>query len=137
MSSIVTGNQTYFGINVEVEMVKTFLNGLCYKLQFFEYFENRNNLMMIISSSVENLKSVQILVAANNTWQGIIGNTWPYNEEPLFVFGQFSNKYLGTFFVDLKEDVWMQQKGRTDFDECINGQYKCSSIFDSSPNKNQ
>ena len=110
-------------------------------MKFSDYFEHTEHLGLMISSSLSNgmdkLKRVQILVAAENTWQGIIGNTWPYSEEPLLITGQFSTKFTESIVVDLNENLWKRLEGKTDFEECLTPQYKCASIFDPRPNKTQ
>ena len=79
------GTHKYFGKEIEIASIQSATNGLCYKLKFSDplpYYPTP--LQLIISSSltqgVDKLEKVHILVASNNTWQGIVGNRWPYSK---------------------------------------------------------
>ena len=139
------GTHKYFGKEIEVASIQSATNGLCYKLKFSDPLPYYSiPLQLIISSSltqgVDKLEKVHILVASNNTWQGIVGNRWPYSKNaPLSVDGTFSTEFMSIFKVDLEENVWKSREGNSNFDECMNDRYlkDCASIFDPRPNKYQ
>ena len=139
------GTHKYFGKEIEVASIQSATNGLCYKLKFSDPLPYYTiPLQLIISSSltqgVDKLEKVHILVASNNTWQGIVGNRWPYSKKaPLSIKGTFSSEVISSFIVDLEENIWKSRNGSSDFDRCLNDRYlkDCASIFDPRPNTNQ
>ena len=83
------GTHEYFGQKVEVLPVRTMMNGLCYKLEFLFplSYETLKYVAMVMTSSnqlqdIDKLKKINLLIAANNTWQGIIHKNWPYSKKP-------------------------------------------------------
>ena len=95
-----------------------------------------HGLHLIISSStkgMDKLEKVRMLVASNNTWQGIVGDRWPYSKNaPLSIDGIFSTEIMSIFMVDLEENVWKSRVGNSNFDACMMDTYlkDCASIFD-------
>ena len=131
------------GGRVELMPIRTYLKGLCYKLKFLKP-KSFDMLSFFISSSISNgtdkLEKVNVLIGTNNTWQGIIGNAWPYNKDPLQVSGHLSTKSITTQQIFLKENIYISRIGEIDFDKCMN-EYQdsqtCTSIFDPRQNTNQ
>ena len=137
------GNNDFFNrkIKVTVTPVRTMMNGLCYKFKLPNSFPRWNgNLQLFVSSSissgVDKLEKLYFYIASDNTWQGVIMNSWPYSKTPLFVSGVFSTETVSSIWVELDENVWKYREGISDFDECMDRQSKqCISIFDPSPNR--
>ena len=79
------------------------------------------------------------MIAADNTWQGIIEQTWPYGNIPNVISRKFVPKSLIQISVKIDENVYKRRNGMVDFDECFNEQpsSQCVSIFDPRPNRNQ
>ena len=69
----------YFGNSgtIEIIPIRTTTQGLCYKLTPSEpgYMN-----IFVSSSSIDKLEKINLMIAANNTWQGIVGNKWPYSK---------------------------------------------------------
>ena len=87
---------------------------------------------LIISQGKDKLKRVQVLIAANDTWQGIIFNSWPYSKTPPFIKGTFDKNTFRVVFIDFEENVWNYRDGVFDFNKCIQtfNESKCIPIFD-------
>ena len=130
------------GGRVELMPIRTYLQGLCYKLKFLKP-KSFDFLSFFISSSISNgtdkLEKVNVMIGTNNTWQGIIGNAWPYNKNPLQVTGRFSTEIISTQSIDLKENLYLNRVGEINFDNCMNkhNTQTCASIFDPRSNLNQ
>ena len=125
----------------EVVPVRTIANGLCYKFSMSNPFPFHNTLQMVISSSnvkTDKLNKVNLFIASENTWQGTIGNGWPYSKIPFLASGAFSTEIVNVINVDLEENIWNYRDGKYNFDDCMNSLHmnKCVSIFDSRPLKN-
>ena len=71
----------YFGNNgtIEIIPVRT-TQGLCYKLTPSEPPGYMNIFIGSSSQSKDKLEKINLMIAANNTWQGIVGNKWPYSK---------------------------------------------------------
>ena len=76
-------------IRIEVIPVRTIYRGLCYKLKLSNPLPlssitlNPDYFMFHITSfiqGIDSLKHIDLMIAANNTWQGIVGNNWPYSQ---------------------------------------------------------
>ena len=74
---------------IELIPVRTIYRGLCYKLKLSkplllnsvtldpDYF------IFFVSSfvkGIDELEHVDLMIAANNTWQGVVGDIWPYSK---------------------------------------------------------
>ena len=141
------GVHDYSGKRVELVPIRTYLQGLCYKLKFLDPkpFDPANSLQFIISSNIskgmDKLEKVSVTIASSNTWQGIIGNAWPYNKDHLQIIGRLSTEVISFQLADLKENMYVNRVGEIDFDKCMNEHYTlaesqiCASIFD--PRSNQ
>ena len=72
------------------------------------------------------------MIAATDTWQGIVGNRWPYSKRPPIISGSFSDAILNSNSIDIEENVFKYLEGKGDFDECMMDFQlpNCTSIFD-------
>ena len=64
---------------IEIIPIRTTAQGLCYKLTLSGPME----MNIFIGSSIQSkdkLEKIHLMIAANNTWQGIVGNKWPYSK---------------------------------------------------------
>ena len=73
----------YFGTHGRLEIipVRTTTQGLCYKLTLSNI--HMNELVFFIGSSIQGLdklEKINLMIATNDTWQGIVGNKWPYTK---------------------------------------------------------
>ena len=79
--SYVENNTT---IRIEVIPIRTIFHGLCYKIKLSNPLPlNPEYLTFYVDSSiqgVDKLDKIDLMIAANNTWQGIVGSSWPYNK---------------------------------------------------------
>ena len=134
------GRQEYLGGLLDVETINTMYNGLCFKMNFSNPLPTsfQNAFTLIISSKDQDLKKIQLTIAADNTWQGIIEQTWPYNNIPIVISKTFSPGYLIQTSVKIHENLYKNRNGIVDFDECFNDRLtpQCLSIFDLRPNHN-
>ena len=79
------------------------------------------------------------MIASTDTWQGIVGNKWPYSKVPPIISGSFFDAILNSNTIDIEENVFKYLEGKEDFGECMANTLtpKCTSIFDPEPKKNQ
>ena len=126
---------------VDIQMIKTMFNGLCYKLNFSMPLPTSFNTagMIFVSNQNQELKKIKLMIAAENTWQGIIEQTWPYGNIPHIIGRSFSDNKFIQMSVKIDENLHKNRHGKTDFDECFEAQPSslCLSIFDPRPNNNQ
>ena len=134
MITLGPGNYDYFPNNkIEVSHVRTVKNGLCYKLDMENPFPY---IQIMVNSNLEGmdrLTKVNLMVAAKNTWQGIILNDWPYNQVPLKIGTELVPRYANIYDVKLKEELWKNLEGHNEFDDCMNNfefEQGCISMFD-------
>ena len=71
----------YFGKNgtIEIIPIRTTTQGLCYKLTISDP-EYMNIFIGSSNHSIDKLEKINLMIAANNTWQGIVGYNWPYSK---------------------------------------------------------
>ena len=72
----------YFGNNgtIEIIPIRT-TQGLCYKLLYVTSEPGYMNIFIGSSiQSIDKLEKINLMIATNNTWQGIVGNNWPYSQ---------------------------------------------------------
>ena len=72
----------YFNNNgiIETIPIRTKTRGLCYKLKLSN---PSNYFQLFIGSSIQSLDKLEkmyLMIAAENTWQGIVGGRWPYSK---------------------------------------------------------
>ena len=60
------------------------VRGLCYKMTASKPMPlNPDNFLFFVSNfnqSEDKLEKINLMIAANDTWQGIIGDYWPYSK---------------------------------------------------------
>ena len=135
------GVHDYFSTNkINVSYIHTVKNGLCYKLEL----ENPVPFFQVIVESslqeTDKLTKVNLIVAAKNTWQGIILNDWPYNQVPLKIGKHMVSRYANIYDVKLKEELWRNLEGHDEFDDCMNNfdvEEGCISMFEPQRNQNE
>ena len=72
----------YFNKNVTIETIpiRTMIRGLCYKLKL----SNPSNYFMLFAGSsiqsLDKLEKMNLMIATENTWQGLVGDRWPYSK---------------------------------------------------------
>ena len=130
---------------IKLTPVRTIYHGLCYKIQFSNSFPDFPEALTLIvlenTSGRDELKKINMLIASNNTWQGIIINNWPYNKAPPLIEQKFIPNVMKMAYVHLEENVWKKRTGNENFKKCMENKVdnKCVSIFDITSNeaKNQ
>ena len=136
------GSYDYFPNNkVDVSYVRTIKNGLCYKLEL----ESPVSFIQIIVSSsnlqgIDKLTKVNMMIAAKNTWQGIILNDWPYNQVPLKIVKDMVPGFSSIYNIKLKEESWKNLEGHDEFDNCImelDFEQGCISMFEPQTHQNE
>ena len=130
----------YYGTNRQIETIpiRTKTQGLCYKLKISNlgsYFS------VFIGSSIQGLdqlEKINLMIAATDTWQGIVGSRWPYSKVPPIISGSFSDTILNSNTIDIEENVFKYLEGKGDFGECMMDfqRNNCKSIFDPGPKNN-
>ena len=135
------GVHDYFGINkINVSYVRTVKNGLCYKLELENPFPF---IQIMVNSNLEGmdrLTKVNLMVAAKNSWQGIILNDWPYSQVPLKIDKELVSRYSNIYDIKLKEDLWKNLEGKDHIDECmeaLNFEQGCISMFEPQTHRNR
>ena len=140
-------NKIGFGtknFQIDVVSIRTML-GLCYKLNFSKSsipigsdkgLLNRDFGLMMKSynEGVDKLTKIKLMIAAENTWQGIIYNKWFYSTTPPIINADFIPGLSKYYFIDLEEHIWNYKTGNTSFNSCVTKNAKeknCLSIFDS------
>ena len=86
------------------------------------------------------LTKVNLIVAAKNTWQGIILNDWPYNQVPLKIGKEMVSGYSNMYDIKLKEELWKNLEGFNEFDDCMNeldSVQGCISMFEPQTQQNE
>ena len=135
------GKNDIFGKEVYLEEVRTFHSGLCYKLEL-----SSKDMIPVIrgvetsftfqiqckKNETDRLSKVSLMLAANNTWQGISFGNWPYSENPPTIYGNLKENMIEITNIKLEENVWNYQNGQDGFRECLQMENKlgCVSIFD-------
>ena len=111
---------------------------ICYKVESMSKFNHDTAMMFIIHYPTRNLsddklESINLYVAANNTWQGAIYGTWPNTKNPLKVVGKISKESHNVYYVPIEVTEISHLKGNGNYSECIDqndsiGQ-SCKSMF--------
>ena len=68
-------------IRIEVIPVRTIFQGLCYKLKLSKSLPlNPDYFIIFVTSSIQDgdkLEKIDLMIAADDTWQGIVSDNWP------------------------------------------------------------
>ena len=132
------GANEYFGNQIDAVQVITIAKGLCYKLEFLEKSiptDRDSSFIFIMKSSlqgVDKLKSFNLMIASNNTWQGLVYSTWPYEKTPPVVTKDLVFGKTGQAQISLKEHRWNYRNGTKNFNLCMcrSEENHCKPIFD-------
>ena len=137
------GANEYSGSQIDAAQVVTIGKGLCYKLEFLEKSVPTNvdeSFTFIMASSlqgVDKLKSFHLMIASNNTWQGLVYASWPNDKIPPVVT---KDVVLGNSVkqIFLTENLWNYRNGEENFNLCMSRSEEnhCKSIFDIKTFKN-
>ena len=125
---------------IDVSHVRTIKNGLCYKLELENPVSFFQVIVMSSLQETNKLTKVNLIVAAKNTWQGIILNNWPYNQVPLKIGKEMVSGYANIYDIQLKEELWKNLAGYDDFDDCMNkldSMQGCISMFEPQTHHNE
>ena len=143
------GKNTYFGNEIDVVSVRT-TGGLCYKLSLpkslgqpslvpsgMDALTYGMGLGFLMTSSIkqgiDKLSSFKLMIAAENTWQGLIYRRWPYINVPPIISADLIPGLIHYNLIDLAENDWNYiSTGETSFSGCMENNEKesCLSIFD-------
>ena len=139
--TLMAGVHDYFSTNkINVSYIHTVKNGLCYKLELENPFPF---IQLMVNSNLEGMDritKVNLMVAAKNTWQGIILNDWPYNQVPLKIGKDMVSRYANIYDVKLKEAKRKNLEGHNEFDDCMNNhdfEQGCISMFEPQTHHNE
>ena len=87
-----------------------------------------------INQKMDKLQQFDVFVAAENTWQGIVYNSWPYSQIPLKVSEKVPKPGLGRQLnFKIEENVWKHLKGVDETEDCLQELKvivaNCTSLF--------
>ena len=131
------GTYEYFGLTLETTPIRTKF-ALCYKVESKSKFSHDTSMIFTVFDeqvkiSNNKLATIELDVAAHNTWQGVINGNWPNTKNPLKVVGQFSRDSHNSHYLPIEVSEISHLKGNGNYSECIAqkeyaGQ-SCKSIF--------
>ena len=81
---------------------------------------------------MDKLSKIKLMIAEENTWQGIIMDKWPYSKIPPTITSHLKENKVMYTVVKLEENVWNYHSGFNDFESCheMKKKLNCTSIFD-------
>ena len=84
------------------------------------------------TQEIDKLSRVYLMLASDNTWQGIVFNKWPYSKAPPLIEQKFVTNAYKMAHIHLEENLWKSRNGYGDFNKCVEDKddEKCVSIFD-------
>ena len=85
-----------------------------------------------ILEGIDQLKKFEIMLASDNTWQGVIGDSWPYSDYPPMFNWNIKPGEWSMSVINIKQNVWTHLNGVDNLETCMSeNRYKgCGSIFD-------
>ena len=113
-------------------------SALCYKVQPLKFELHTVLLFNILGFakgfSVDKVNLINLYVAGNNAWQGLIYGEWPkHTKSPLKVVGEISQSSLNQYIVPLEKAEWSYLEGNDNYSECLrdkkNTGTDCKSMF--------
>ena len=133
------GNHEYFGQSIETTPIRT-TSGLCYKVESkatkFEYETSFLYTVFDIDEKInpiDKLQKINLFVVADNTWQGVIYESWANTKKPKKVIGVFNTFSFDIHYVPIEVTEWTYIKGIGNFQQCLEEQEpisdSCKSIF--------
>ena len=71
-------------------------------------------------NSVDKVNLINLYVAADNTWQGLIYGEWPkHAKRPLKIVGEISQSSINQYIVPLEIADWSYLEGNGNYSECL------------------
>ena len=133
------GKNEDFGENIiEVFQIPT-PHAMCVKVEYlYKMSSGLSNFIFVdVKISNQNINKWQRLnmfVSANNTWQGVIYQNWPYYQVPLKIIGNIPKPGMTEqLTVKIEEKVWKYRKGQDESISCFirsnETTENCTSIF--------
>ena len=85
-------------------------------------------------NSVDKVNLINLYVAGNNTWQGLIYGKWPkHAKRPLKIVGEISQSSINQYIVPLEIADWSYLEGNGNYSECLRDNEitgtDCKSMF--------
>ena len=85
-------------------------------------------------NSVDKVNLINLYVADNNTWQGLIYGVWPkHTKSPLKIVGEISESSMNQYIVQLEKAEWSYLEGNDNYSECLRDNEitgtDCKSMF--------
>ena len=123
ISTLQIGTHNYFGETINTVPIKT-TTGLCYKVQPLK-LEFNSYIMFFISgigkeNLVDKINLINLYVATNNTWQGLIYGVWPkHTKNPLKIVGEISQSSVNQYIAPLEIADWSYLEGNDNYSECL------------------
>ena len=133
------GTHEYFGQSIETTPIRTQL-ALCYKMESKTKFDHDTAFFFSVhdekrkpsNDTIDKLESINLYVADNNTWQGVIYGAWP-TKNPLRITGKIGRDSLNSYFMPIEVTERSHLKGNGKYSQCIDeNEYiglSCKSIF--------
>ena len=110
---------------------------VCIKIEYL--FKMKSTVRTIygdvkINQKIDKLEEFDVFVAAENTWQGIVYNNWPYSQIPLKVYAKVPKPGMGKQLnFKIQESVWKHLIGEDKTEDCLQELTKitanCTSLF--------
>ena len=134
------GRHEYSGKEINVEEIRTLQFGLCFKLELITKNTIPSDVggkpfMISIQSwtqEIDKLSRVYLMLASDNTWQGIVSGRWPYSNSPTIVTGKLKENVTQVIDIRMEEHIWIRSGGLDNITDCLEPKMEpnCTSIFD-------
>ena len=112
------GSHDYNGTTIDTVPIRT-TSGLCYKVTPLK-FQYGTALLFMVFMIGNSENKVNMYVATNNTWQGLIYGDWPTNtKNPVKIVGEKSPKSINQYLASLDISEWSYMEGNTNYSECL------------------
>ena len=138
------GQNTIDNFLVDVYQINTIADGYCYVVESAEKVSPWVQMSVVVkdlnSENGDKLSNLNLFIASNETWYGIIAVTWPYFKLTKYKYSFNEPKMY--HWIDLSVTSISYQKGHKSVEECIENWMstndvckKCSPFFHSFKNK--
>ena len=119
-STLKIGTHDYFGETIDTVPIRT-TSALCYKVKLLKSEFKKSLIFNILLMSKQNsVDKINLYVAAENTWQGIIYGVWPKQaKSPLKIVGEVSQKSINQYIAPLEITDWSYMEGNDNYSECL------------------
>ena len=126
------GTHEYLGETIDTVPIRT-TSALCYKVKPLNLKFGKSILFQIFVSD-NSLEKINLYVAANNTWQGVIYGKWPKKaKSPVKIVGEISQKSINQYTASLELSDWSYLEGNANYSECLSDKEMygtgCISMF--------